>query len=189
MTTTLQALPDLRASQRESRSTLAEVGLVGLRLALGSQFLWAFLDKLFGLGYATPSERAWTHGGSPTTGFLEGASGPLQGFFHSLSGIAAVDWLFMAALLGIGTALLLGVALRPAAVSGVLLLTLMWFAVWPPGTLADGVATRSTNPLVDDHVISAFGLVVVALLAGRTAGWLGSRWSALPIVEAQPWLR
>ena len=30
------------------------------------RFLWAFLDKAFGLGYATPSGNAWINGGSPT---------------------------------------------------------------------------------------------------------------------------
>ena len=43
-----------------------------------------------------------------------------------------MDWLFMIGLLGIGVALLLGVALRPAAASGALLVMMMWFAVWPP---------------------------------------------------------
>ena len=42
----------------------------GIRLALGWVFLWAFLDKLFGLGHATPAKRAWINGGSPTKGFL-----------------------------------------------------------------------------------------------------------------------
>ena len=42
----------------------------GTRLALGWIFLWAFLDKLFGLGHSTPSTGAWINGGSPTKGFL-----------------------------------------------------------------------------------------------------------------------
>jgi thiosulfate dehydrogenase (quinone) large subunit len=171
--------PGLRARE----STVGTVALVGLRLAIGFEFLWAFLDKLFGWGYATPAARAWVNGGSPTRGFLSGVtSGPLKGVFNGLAGVAGMDWLFMAGLLGIGTALLLGVALRPAAASGVLLLTLMWFATWPPATLADGVPTHSTNPLVDAHV-------VLAVLAGRSAGPLGRRWSQLPIVREQPWLR
>ncbi len=32
--------------------------LAVLRLAMGFIFLWAFLDKTFGLGYSTPPERA-----------------------------------------------------------------------------------------------------------------------------------
>lgn len=47
-------------------------GLVSgiLRILVGFTFFWAFIDKLFGLGFATPSERAWINGGSPTTGYL-----------------------------------------------------------------------------------------------------------------------
>lgn len=173
-------------------STAGTVGLVGLRLALGVEFLWAFLDKLFGWGYATPGARAWIHGGSPTDGFLSGvSSGPLEGLFHSLAGVAGLDGLFMAGLLGIGAALLLGVALRPAAASGVLLLALMWLATWPPAKLADGQATGSTNPVVDAHVVAAFALVAVAVaaLAGSSAGPLGRRWARWSVVRAQPWLR
>src|ERR1700709_1499163 len=75
---------------------IAKIGLFGLRLAIGFEFLWAFLDKTFGLGYHTASAKAWVHGGSPTTGFLSGVNtGPLQGTFHSLAGVTFVDWLFM----------------------------------------------------------------------------------------------
>ena len=43
------------------------------RISLGWVFLWAFLDKTFGLGYATESKDAWIDGGSPTFGFLSSA--------------------------------------------------------------------------------------------------------------------
>src|SRR6266516_8160364 len=103
-----------------------------LRVALGFVFLWAFLDKTFGLGYATPSAKAWIHGGSPTMGFLKGVEvGPFQGGVPSWAGTGWANWLFMLGLLGIGLALILGVALRAAAVSGTLLLVLMWAAEWP----------------------------------------------------------
>ena len=49
--------------------------LATLRISLGSIFLWAFLDKMFGLGYATSSEDAWINGGSPTEGYLQFAAG------------------------------------------------------------------------------------------------------------------
>ncbi|HEU5470880.1 MAG TPA: hypothetical protein VFV67_09530, partial [Actinophytocola sp.] len=42
------------------------------RVGLGFIFAWAFLDKMFGLGYATPEQGAWINGGSPTKGFLGG---------------------------------------------------------------------------------------------------------------------
>jgi thiosulfate dehydrogenase [quinone] large subunit len=172
------------------RSRMGEVALTGLRLAIGFEFFWAFIDKLFGFGYATPTSKAWINGGSPTKGFLSGVSGgPLKGFFHSLAGAAGMDWLFMAGLLGIGAALLLGVALRPAATAGGVLMIMMWFATWTPDKLADGLPTHSTNPVVDDHIVNAFALVVIATLAGRSIGYLGRRWAALPIVQKQPWLR
>ena len=59
------------------------------RIAIGFVFLWAFLDKNFGLGYATPSEGAWnfaTGDGSPTFGYLTfgvNPEGQFAGFFNS----------------------------------------------------------------------------------------------------------
>ena len=42
-----------------------------LRIGIGWIFLWGFLDKLFGFGFATARESAWLNGGSPTFGFLK----------------------------------------------------------------------------------------------------------------------
>lgn len=98
----------LLPSKPEGAPRWAVIGLVGLRLAIGFEFLWAFFDKTFGLGYATPTARAWINGGSPTKGFLSGAIGPLQGVFNSIAGAPVVDWLFMLGLLGVGLALILG---------------------------------------------------------------------------------
>jgi thiosulfate dehydrogenase [quinone] large subunit len=166
------------------------LALTGLRLALGIEFLWAFLDKTFGLGYATPTARAWINGGSPTKGFLSNvSSGPLSSTFNSMAGSPVADWLFMLGLLGIGTALLLGVALRPAAACGVALLAMMWLATWPPATIAAGQPSGSTNPVVDDHVISALALIVVAALATASTGVLGRWWSHREPVRRLPWLR
>ena len=69
--------------------------LVAMRLSVGFLFLWAFLDKTFGLGYATPTDRAWINGGSPTNGFLSHLDvGPLKGFFNAIAGNPIADWLF-----------------------------------------------------------------------------------------------
>ena len=172
------------------RPRLAVIGLVGLRLALGFEFLWAFLDKTFGLGYATASKDAWINGGSPTKGFLAGANvGPFQGLFRSISGVAGMDWLFMIGLLGIGVALILGVAIRPAAFSGALLLLMMWAAVWVPAKIAGGQPSGSTNPIVDEHIIAIFGLIVLAGLATWGTGYLGRKWASLRVVQTHPWLR
>src|SRR5450755_2497476 len=173
-----------------ARPRLAVIGLVGLRLALGFEFLWAFLDKTFGLGYSTPAKNAWIHGGSPTKGFLSGANvGPFQAIFRSLAGVTAIDWLFMLGLLGIGVALILGVAIRPAAFSGALMLLMMWAAVWVPAKIAGGQPSGSTNPIVDEHIVNIFALIVLGALAAWGTGYLGRKWSSLPVVQARSWLR
>ena len=92
--------------------------LAALRVVLGFVFLWAFVDKLFGFGFATPAERAWINGGSPTTGYLSGVEGPFAGIFNAIAGAAWADWLFMAGLLGIGLALMPGIGMRVAAAAG-----------------------------------------------------------------------
>ncbi|MDP4510511.1 DoxX family membrane protein [Nonomuraea turcica] len=146
------------------------------RISIGWVFLWAFLDKTFGWGFATPVNRAWIEGGSPTTGFLKGTGeNALGGFFSSLAGQAWVDWLFMAGLLGIGLALVLGVGTRIAAATGGLLLVFMWAAELP----------LANNPFMDDHIIYAIVLIGLALAnAGITLG-LGR----LPIVQQNAWLK
>lgn len=113
----------------------ARLALAGLRLVLGWTFLWAFIDKLFGLGFATPSARAWINGGTPAQGFMKGATEPFAEFFHSLVRTfgAANDWLFMLGLLGIGIALITGCGLKIAAWTGTLLLFLMYLAEFPLG--------------------------------------------------------
>jgi thiosulfate dehydrogenase (quinone) large subunit len=161
-----------------------------VRVLTGFAFLWAFLDKTFGLGYATPAERAWINGGSPTKGFLSRvAVGPLEGTFHSIAGAAWADWLFMLGLLGIGIALILGIGLRIAAVSGTVMMLLMWAAEWPLAKVTSaGEPSMSTNPIVDYHIIYALVLIALALTyAGQTLG-LGRLWARLPFVQRNRWL-
>jgi thiosulfate dehydrogenase [quinone] large subunit len=149
------------------------------RIAIGWVFLWAFLDKTFGLGFATPADGAWLEGGSPTTGFLAHADGTFAGFFNSMAGQGWADWLFMAGLFGIGLGLVLGIAMNLAAASGALLLITMWAAELP----------LENNPFMDDHLVYAAVLVLLALLgAGRYLG-LGALWEKLPLVRNHTILR
>ena len=166
--------PDARST------TAARYLLAGIRLALGWIFLWAFLDKTFGLGYATTSERSWLNGGSPTNGFLgSAAKGPFTGFYHAIAGTALADILFMTALLAIGAALILGIGIRLAAAAGALLTVMMWTVVLPP----------ASNPLLDEHLIYAAVLIVLALLgAGNTLGF-GRAWATTPLVQRATWLK
>ncbi len=154
------------------------------RIGIGLIFLWAFFDKLLGLGFSTCRaetgaittlcESAWLSGGSPTYGFLAfGTSGPLAGFFQGLAGLAIVDWLFMLGLLGIGVALTFGIAMRLGTYSGAILLMLMWAAVLP----------LEHHPLLDDHVI--YALVLLGLNKAQAGNYwgLGSWWSEVSFVK------
>ena len=160
-------------------------GLV--RILLGFTFMWAFLDKTFGLGYATT--KAWLFGtgdGSPTTGFLKfgvNPEGPFAGIFNGLapsspSGI--MNWLFMLALLGAGVGLILGVAMRITSIGASVLLLSMYFALapWAKITEEDGTIVATNNPVIDDHIIySATLMLLMFVMAGRYWG-LGRWWEA-----------
>lgn len=91
----------------------------------------------------------------------------------------------MIGLLGIGVALILGVAIRPAAFSGALMLLLMYAAVWVPATTAGGQPSGSTNPIVDEHIVGIFGLIVVAALATWSAGVPRAQVGLLPARPGQ----
>lgn len=148
------------------------------RLCLGWTFLWPFLDKTFGLGHETPSANAWIDGGSPTEGYLANATGPFADFYQSFAGAGWANWGFMIGLLCIGVALLLGIGMRIAALSGALLLMLMWTSALPP----------DNNPFMDDHIIYALVLLGLAVVgAGNTLG-LGRRWTNTDLVRRHPWL-
>jgi len=157
-----------------------EYVMAALRISLGWIFLWAFLDKLFGLGHETESKAAWINGGSPTSGFLAHATaGPFANLYQNIAGQAWADWLFMIGLAGIGTALIAGIAMRLAAATGAVLLILMWSAVLPP----------QNNPFMDDHLIYALVLVALALAnAGHVLG-LAQAWERIPLVQRYRALR
>ena len=162
-----------------------------LRLLTGFVFLWAFLDKTFGLGYATASGKGWVDGGSPTKGFLSSvAAGPMESTFHEWAGAGWANWLFMLGLLGVGVALVSGVALRLAAVAGTAMMALMWLAEWPPAKhLSDGTVSMSSNPFVDYHLIYAVVLIALAVAGAGVTWGLGKVWAELPIVRDHTWLR
>jgi len=150
------------------------------RISLGWIFLWAFVDKLFGFGFATEAGNAWMNGVSPTAGFLKfGTKGAFAEIFQGLAGVAIVDWLFMAGLLLIGLSLILGVGLRIAAYSGTALMLLLWLAVFP----------LANNPIIDEHVIYAFLLWLLTLNNAGDYFGLGKLWSKTKLVKTYPILK
>ncbi|MEC3982683.1 hypothetical protein [Amycolatopsis sp. H20-H5] len=170
--------------------TYAGRALAVLRIATGLLFLWAFADKAFGLGYATPSAKAWFSGGSPTKGFLGSVDvGPFSGMLHAWAGTWWADSLFMLGLLGLGVAVTLGIGLRLAAITGTIMMALMWIAEWPLARTTDaGRPSSSSNPLIDYHLIYALVLIVLAATAAGTVWGLGHRWNTLAAGRTR-WLR
>jgi thiosulfate dehydrogenase (quinone) large subunit len=58
-------------------------------------------------------------------------------------------------------------------------MVMMWSAVLPP----------ASNPFMDDHLIYAAILIVLALLAaGNTLGF-GRMWARTPLVQRASWLK
>ena len=128
------------------------------RIALGFLFLWSASQKvLTELG-----------GKMATSGFLSGpsvASGPLAGFFNSLSGNLAVEYLVVYGELLVGVALLFGIFTRVGVIGGALLMLLFTVAMWP---IAD---TAGANPLVDFRVI--YGALLMMFFFLRPGLFLG----------------
>jgi len=165
-----------------------------LRLAMGWIFLWAFLDKMFGLGFATGrdpktgaidfgSPDAWINGGSPTEGFLSfglHTKEPFTGWYSDLAGQGWVDWIYMVSMAAIGILLILGILTRPAAIAGIVWMVLFYTAsaIWP-----------ENNPFLDDHLVYAIVLAGIAYVgAGRYLG-LGRWWERTGIARRFPILR
>jgi len=162
-----------------------------LRIGLGFVFFWAFIDKLFGLGFATCRaadtgtvevlcEKAWLSGGSPTAGFLQfGTDGVFASFYQGMAGNVFIDWLFMIGMAAIGTALILGIGIKIAAVTGSLMMLMMWSAALLP----------ANNPFMDDHLIYMGVLAGIYLSNDSQRFGLGSWWKQQEIVKKYPILR
>lgn len=165
-----------------------------LRLSLGWIFLWSFLDKAIGLGFATGrdsqtgsidffSDKAWFNGGSPTEGFLKAGlhtKAPFTDMYSSLSGQAWVDWVYMLSMLLIGVALIAGVATRLAVFGAIVWMAMFYTAsaIWP-----------ENNPFLDEHLVYIIVLVGIAWVgAGRYLG-LGGWWERTDLVRRYPILR
>jgi len=176
-------------------TTFARRAIAVLRIAFGLTFLWAFFDKLLALGFSTGrtvnpetgvetvdrfGDAAWINGGNPTLGFLKfGADGPFKDFYNSIAGEAWVNWSFMIALLALGIALTFGIGLRIAAVGGSLLYLMMWTVALPP----------ENNPVIDDHILGALTLIVLAAYAAGDTWGLGRWWKRESLGREFPVLR
>lgn len=175
-------------SKRNSSIDKSLYAWAAARIVLGFTFLWAFFDKLYGLGFSTCRDvktgvvtvmcgQAWAQGGSPTAGFLKFATkGPLADIYQGMAGNLFIDVLFMGGLLLIGFALIAGIGMRLATIFGVLLMLMMWSAMLLP----------ENNPLIDEHIV--YSIVLLGLLASNKNQVWGLRnwWIKQPIVKRLP---
>lgn len=139
------------------REEKGRICLAVLRIVLGFMLVWAFFDKLLGLGMLTTPEMAVINGGSPTEYYLsELVSGVFAGMFHAIAGNAVVDFLLMAGLILVGLGLMLGIASKLSTVGLCIMMALMYMMSVPP----------SDNPIVDYHIVYILAVVTVYWLGG-----------------------
>ena len=165
---------------RWDRRAFGENALALLRIVFGFMMVWAFLDKLLGLGMLTSPEAAVINGGSPTEYYLtELVSGVFADFWHIFAGNPMVDFLLIAGLLLVGVALVAGIASRLATVGMCVMMLMMYTLSVPP----------SDNPLVDYHIAYILGMVAVYCLGGFDRLSLNGWWSELGVIRRFPVLR
>jgi len=152
-----------------------------LRLGLGWTFLWAFLDKTFGLGFATEAGNAWIAGGSPTYGYLAFATkGPFVEFYKLMATSQFVEWLFMLGILFVGITLILGVFVRFGSIVGAMMYVLFY---------TSGFIPPEHNPIIDEHVINFIIMIGFIAIVPSTKLGLGKWWQRLSFVKKYPILR
>lgn len=191
------ATPPAAPTEAHSTSRALTTGRTFLsltRISIGFIFLWAFLDKLIGLGFSTcrqednsievMCERAWLSGGAITKGYLGSSTGPFADFFISLGDQRWTDWVFMIGLAGVGLALMLGIGTKVAMYAGPAMLLMMYVShAWP------GAGANTTNPFLDDHIIYGLAIIGIVLVeTERQSIGLGTAWRKVPFVAKRGWL-
>jgi thiosulfate dehydrogenase [quinone] large subunit len=152
------------------------------RIAIGFIFLWAFFDKLLGLGFSTCRQDdgsikylcddAWVNGARITEGYLGSSTGPFAEFFQDLGKQAWTDWPFMLGLFGIGFALCFGVGTKLVMFAGPAMLALMYVSHYWPGT-----AGAMQNPFVEEHMVEALAIIGIVLVElGHQSIGFGTWW-------------
>lgn len=163
-----------------------------LRIAMGFVFLWPFLDKMFGLGFATSPENSWLAGASPTQGFLNfygvNQNSPFAFLFSDGLGsiYQLVDIVYMGMLLFAGIGLMTGILVRLSSLSTIIFLASVYLSEW---IIAPAEGTMVFNPLIDEHIIYILILGLFLIIpVGKYLG-LGEKWSKLPFVKKLPILQ
>jgi thiosulfate dehydrogenase [quinone] large subunit len=150
-------------SEAETNLTRAQVwAVVLLRVLVGWHFLYEGIAKL--------SAPSWS-----ASGFLLQSRGPFAGFFHALAAnpqaLENVNLATMWGLVAIGLGLIAGCFTRLAAVSGILLILLIYLCNPPFVGYFYSIPMEGSYLVVNKNLVEASALLVVALTrTGRVAG-------------------
>lgn len=157
-----------------------------VRVFLGFAFLWAFLDKAFGLskGWAA----AWFNGASVTQGYLGGSTGILAPIFKAMAGNIIVEILFMLGLLLLGLMMILGFSKRLATYGAIAMMVLMWLShppFSPDPFLKDPIAWL----MFDHHVLDSIMYLLIYRIGAYDVFSLNKWWNSLGFVQKFKWLQ
>ncbi len=149
------------------------------RVAMGWMFFWPFLDKMFGLGHATPTGMGVIDGVSPSSFVDLVAHGWFRDFFISISGNPITDFLLLAGLLLIGVTMILGITSKITTISGCAFCFVMYLLEFP-----------STDTLLFDyHFIYILFIIALYLMGTYETYSLMKWWKKAPIVKDHPILQ
>ena len=133
--------------------------LVILRIVIGWHFLYEGISKLY-----TPD---WT-----SEGYLTVSKWIFSGFFHWIASnpfvLKAVDLLNIWGLILIGLGLMFGCFTRIASISGIVLLSLYYFANPPFIGMDFGIITEGNYLIIDKNLVELFALVVLTFIPTGT---------------------
>ncbi|MEX0321634.1 MAG: DoxX family protein [Puniceicoccaceae bacterium] len=150
-----------KIGQSNPAGTPGMIVLTLLRIGIGWHFLYEGVSKLL--------DGNWT-----SVGYLQSATGPFAGLFHSLASNAVVlqvvDYLNILALVLIGVGLFFGLFTRASQLAGILLLSLYYLS-HPPVFTEPGFAREGSYFIVSKDIIEITALV--ALMFFPTGKFLG----------------
>ncbi len=147
----------------DTNLTRAQVwAIVLLRVLIGWHFLYEGIAKL--------SAPSWS-----AAGFLSQSRGPFASFFHSLAAspqtLENVNLLTMWGLVAVGLGLIVGCFTRLAAVSGILIILLIYLCNPPFVGYFYSIPMEGSYLVVNKNLVEAAALLVVAVTStGREAG-------------------
>ncbi len=141
-------------------SAFRQFPLALLRIVIG----WHFLYE----GWAKLTYPAWS-----SSSYLKFSTGPFAGLFHwmgsSDSAVRAIDQLNIWGLTLIGLALMLGAFTRVAAIAGIALLAMYYFA-YPPFFTPSGGIAEGQSLIVNKNLVELFALAVIVAFPAVSLG-------------------